>query len=453
VKRIKHCIILFFLLVVFLLIYQPVYSQTALNEISFLTDYTGFGARALGMGGAYTSIGGNYSSVYWNPSGLGLVKRQELYMSFLQMNTKNSASFYGNDLESSKNQTKLDALGYVFPVPTYKGSLVFAVGYNRTQKFGNSISLQGRNPKIALAYYIYEDLEVYDDLYVKETLDETGHIGQYSFSGAVEAQKDLFIGATLNIYHGYNEYNVIYKEFDDKNLYSNEDNTGFDQYNQTQYIKSDISGYELRVGALYKLNENIYTGATIIFPKTYRIEENWKMDDIIYFDDNYYETYDDLSQYKYKVQYPFRFSFGGSISTTNFLISGDIEYTDLSQMKYKNEPPVADISKEEANLNIREQVGSILTKRVGAEFLIPKTNYRIRGGYFVIPSPYKNVSDDKDKKGVSAGIGMVINDKTIIDIAYVRTWWNEKNYDGFVGADIDEQHKRNYIYATIIYRF
>jgi tetratricopeptide (TPR) repeat protein len=39
---------------------------------------TGVGARALGMGGAYTAVANDVTSLYWNPAGFGLLERREV---------------------------------------------------------------------------------------------------------------------------------------------------------------------------------------------------------------------------------------------------------------------------------------------------------------------------------------------------------------------------------------
>lgn len=453
-KTKKHCLILFVILFTgFLFISQAAFTQTALNEISFLTRYSGFGARAMGLGGAYVSIGGDYSSVYWNPAGLGMVQRKELYTSFIQLNTNNKASFYGVDIEESRNATKLDGLGYVFPMETFRGSLVFALGYQQIHHFDDDISLKGRNPKMAYSFYLFENLNVGDQLYVRETLKESGGIGQYIFSGSVEAQENLFLGVTLNLYRGTNEYNLYFIESDDRELYEETDNTGFAEYRQSTVIKSELNAYDLKIGGLYNVNDMIFIGGTVTLPKTYEIKETYSLKDYLNFDDGYSEPYDEYGVYRYKVKYPFIFSLGGSLNIQNILVSGDIEYTDMSQIEYKNDPPIEDLDREEANIKINDEVESVLAKRLGAEIMIPNTSFKLRGGYFEIPNPYKLTPSDRKTKGMTGGIGIVLNESSILDLSFVKTWWNESVYDDLIGSNIDESHKKNHFYATLSVRF
>jgi hypothetical protein len=51
-------------------------SEEDARRLSYLG--MGFGARALGLGTAYTGVANDYSAVYWNPAGLGQIGRNEV---------------------------------------------------------------------------------------------------------------------------------------------------------------------------------------------------------------------------------------------------------------------------------------------------------------------------------------------------------------------------------------
>ena len=59
--------------VVVALAVSPSYAAKLAGE--FLA--TGFGAKALGMGGAFVSIADDASAVYWNPAGLYMLDRRQ----------------------------------------------------------------------------------------------------------------------------------------------------------------------------------------------------------------------------------------------------------------------------------------------------------------------------------------------------------------------------------------
>ncbi|MEW5884649.1 MAG: PorV/PorQ family protein [Armatimonadota bacterium] len=55
----------------------------AAESAGFLT--IGPGARALGMGGAYSALGGDAGAIYWNPAGLSRVERREFTASHAEL--------------------------------------------------------------------------------------------------------------------------------------------------------------------------------------------------------------------------------------------------------------------------------------------------------------------------------------------------------------------------------
>ncbi|MCH7756428.1 hypothetical protein IH970_15080, partial [candidate division KSB1 bacterium] len=54
-------------------------SSPAQEEIFSLGMQLGTGARAIAMGGAYTSVGGDFSASFWNPAALADIRRVEFY--------------------------------------------------------------------------------------------------------------------------------------------------------------------------------------------------------------------------------------------------------------------------------------------------------------------------------------------------------------------------------------
>lgn len=70
----------FFIMVLALLLVRPAGAE--LSGASFLK--IGVGARALGMGGAFTGVADDATAIYWNPAGLSQLDRPELHMEYSQ---------------------------------------------------------------------------------------------------------------------------------------------------------------------------------------------------------------------------------------------------------------------------------------------------------------------------------------------------------------------------------
>jgi len=94
------------------------------------------------MGGAYIGVADDYSASFWNPAGLAQMRRLEFTGGIINTNYSNNATFFGNSSTATNSSTALDNLGFVFPVPTSRGSLVFAAGYNRVNTFTSALSIQ-----------------------------------------------------------------------------------------------------------------------------------------------------------------------------------------------------------------------------------------------------------------------------------------------------------------------
>ena len=104
------------------------------------------GARPLGMGNSYVAVSDDYSSVFFNPAGLGLIKKFGLSASVNSNYFDNTTGFLGSNSNSSKNNINLNQFGFVFPVPTLKGSLVFSLGYNQIKDFNSIVEFDGFMP-------------------------------------------------------------------------------------------------------------------------------------------------------------------------------------------------------------------------------------------------------------------------------------------------------------------
>src|SRR5437879_7830560 len=93
---------------VFLIAYTGIVAccHAASSGASFLK--LGVGARALGLGSAYTSIADDATALHWNPAGLSRISRKEISAMHAQLFA----------------DTRFDFLGYAHPTP--KGT--FGIG-------------------------------------------------------------------------------------------------------------------------------------------------------------------------------------------------------------------------------------------------------------------------------------------------------------------------------------
>ena len=100
----------------------------------------------------------------------------------------------------------MNSLGFVFSIPTYRGSLVFGFGYNKVRDYDNVMEVEGFNPHYAAFQDIvvptYGDWfsAVDDSLLQNESILEEGSRNQYTLSAAMEMQEN-FLRRRIHEHH------------------------------------------------------------------------------------------------------------------------------------------------------------------------------------------------------------------------------------------------------------
>jgi hypothetical protein len=456
----------------------------AQEEILFIGNELGVGARAMSMGGAYIGVSDDYTSLYWNPAGLGQLRRMEMNLGFSHNLFSNQATFFGNTETDETSFTRLNSLGFVLPVPTYQGSLVFGVGYNKFRDFDNTFRINGYNPDFSyLDSFVYDyenDMynyeikneetqewrflknDVFDNVLQSQQIIESGSLNNWSIGGAIEVQKDFFIGATIDFTSGTDDYSMIFKEFDSENVHESfmVDSiiSDLDYHSYTMNVLSKYSATGLKLGALYRSGKALRIGATVGIPKSHTVKEDWNWDHKIKLDLNGHRkinsyAFDDEGQYEYKFQEPYSFGVGASFNLLNFLLlSGDLEYRDWSQAKFKTEPPYGG-TQTEANLSIKENLKDVTKIHLGAEMFIPLLKARLRAGFFRDPSPYKAAGELIDKNFISAGASFMLDRQVMADFGWIRGAWKDEATDDLTQATTYEDREYNKFVGTLSVRF
>ncbi len=201
---------------------SSVQAQYPIDALRYSFANLGSGARAMGMGGAYVGVADDFSAIYWNPAGLGQIHQFEFTGGFDNINVSNDATYINSVQNYTNSVTSLGSIGVVIPMATRRGSLAFAVGYNRPQDFTAAVSAHGFNQNSSVTSSMYIDPssisgDMAYNLFLEDTLGnirirgnvdqvatilEEGRLGSWAFAGAIEAAQNLFLGASLDIYSG-----------------------------------------------------------------------------------------------------------------------------------------------------------------------------------------------------------------------------------------------------------
>lgn len=428
----------------------------AQEDIFFIGNKIGVGARALGLGGAYTALADDYTALFYNPAGLGQIRRMEFNLGYSHTQAKTEATFYGVKNLSDNSFTRLNSLGFVLPVPTYQGSMVLAFGYNKPHDFDDYLKVSGLSQ-------IGPGVEN-DSLNQVEKVWSEGSLNRWSLAGAIEVQKDFFLGLGIDLYSGQDDYNVRFEETDPFGLYvltDNDQDYAYDYRLVERNITTDFSGIGFNIGALYRWQRAIRMGANITFPKTLKLKENYtSYDETHVINDEVGPYYDDQEgKFEYKIQEPYKINLGVALSQWLFTFTGDLEFQNWPQAKFKTDPPIYDVSKQDINLFIKENLRATSNIRLGAEIIVPFIRTRVRGGLAYLPSPYKKseastLEDfDRDKKYLSLGLGILLDKQIMLDLVLLHGWWKTETTDDLTETITTEDRKLNRLMGTLSLRF
>jgi len=459
----------------------PAVAQFPEDALRLATPGFGVGARSMGMGNAYTGVASDYSAIYWNPAGLAQAQHGEFSVGLSFNGLTDQSTFFGNQLSSSNNATTLNALGIVYPIPVRRGSLVLALGYERQSVYTAGLQFSGFNPNSSyiqisapdgqlypsylgdnLAYQLFlADIDTLSGRFISPIKNrvtqsgdilEAGGLNNWSFGGAVDIGRDLSAGVTLNYVAGSYRYDRIYVE-EDLNKYYDTFPFDFKKLEVKEYIESDISGFNAKFGLMYRIPDKFRVGLGVQVPTAYYIHEIFGTTANSFFDNGDVQPTDGPYRMDgvtdYEVHTPWVFSGGASVIIADLVLSGDLEFTDWTSLQFAN--PSSDLA--EQNRIIRSTFRETWNYRVGAEYDILGSGFRIRGGYGVNASPYKDDPKEFDRKFVTGGIGILLGSNVMLDAGYMYGWWKtyRVNYDN--SSRVDESNTTNTVLATLTVRF
>lgn len=451
------------------------------DALRFATPGSGVGARALGMGGAFTGVANDFSALYWNPAGLAQVKNGEFSLGMSHLNYRNTGSYFGLPLAYSNSSTTLNALGFVLPTQVQRGALVFAFGYARENNFTTGLGFDGFNPLSSIIQDYAPDgalapsdprgnlmWELYladvdtvtgrwispirDSLTQAGTTLEGGGLDNWSVAGAVDIAPGLSAGLTLTYASGSYSYERTFRETDTRRIHTIPP-YDLDELTVEDFIDSDISAFRAKAGLFYRSQDLFRVGLTIRPPAILAVRESFSTRGTVVYDNGdvlpVEGPYATEGTGQYDVLTPWTFGAGGSVVLDAVLLSADLEYTDWSQLEFRN----ADASLIALNREIKTLFRGTLNARAGVEVNLPAPGLRLRGGFMYFPSRYDGDPSEFDQKYITGGLGFLLGSTTMLDIGYAGGWWKtfRANYGG--PSRVDEDITTHTVTATLSYRF
>jgi len=466
------------------LILSPMAAQNFNDAIRLGEQKLDYDARTLSLGNSTMGALGNFSSSLLNPAGLATIKRDILSLSFNSNSYENSTDFLNSSLTSDRKNGNTNQFSFVFPLPVKRGSAVIAFGYNQSRDFNSVLEFDAFNSgnnsmiqdltgfdddiayELGLSYptYATDDTYLGDETQINGRLNqsgeliEEGYLNNWIMSGAAEVAKNLYVGGTFNIISGSYENNRQYWEEDLDDVYTglldpaDSSTLGFESFYINDQVDWDVSGWDFRLGMLYKVNEIFNFGATIKFPTYYTVKEKYSIYGESNFTNNYFVIDSPGERIEYEIQSPMELSGGISADFPFVNVNASLKYVDYSQLEFSEGFSKSELN--DLNREIEDVFQSTLNWNIGAEVTLPYPALKLRGGFIYNPSPFSADETDFDKKYFTAGLGFPIAKKLLFDFAYVHGWW--KNYSDNYGFEVSrtfQDIKVNKLVFSVSYIF
>jgi hypothetical protein len=414
-------------------------------------------ARFTGMSGAFGALGGDMSAVDINPAGLGVFNITSFSGTLSYKNIKNSASFYGEGINSKDDDFNFSQIGVatVFYTnnPTGFQKIVLGFNYSLVRGFDNAFFVTGNSgvPDFLEDPFLNFDENPLNDVFYDNVDQQNfrnytyGSNNRFSFSMASQYNDNLYLGISFNSHQLDFYQRAEYSEF-------NNDGSGnnLDAY-LDQYLDVYGYGFNFSIGAIYKPVESLRLGLSYKSPTWYNISERFTEELEIYPSNttDEYTEYGSPNYFDYSLNTPGEFTGSAAYIFSKFgLISFDYVYRDYQNINLK---PSGDFIED--NNYIEQNLKGTSSFRIGTEWIL--NNLSFRGGYRFVQSPYENSFVDEDYSGYSLGMGIKFGRSVVLDFAYDR--YNRSygyrflNIEGVDPAVIDEDIYR--ITSSMVFTF
>lgn len=482
------------------------YSQSLLDGVRLSEPQLGTGTRGFAMGGAMVAAADDYTALDWNPAALTLLKFSEFGISLWSGGSNSTAKFFNSVSNFDITNTTLSSVGTAMPFATERGHLAFGISYDRVQDYTNAYAFKAVNQGSSflntqgfvndpgyhggsftdyvdelgqsnLAWNLYTTYDI-DSLHSKlatpfagglqqsGTVIQEGGLYALRMGGGIDIAEDVALGATLNLYFGSFDHRKVYQEEDVNNVFSGADSLPPLGFKKAEIIDSRHQyqfGVGLKLGMFARPTENIDLGVTFEIPTLYSVDDEFFRTGSSWFNSSSYTSrsqpnVEAVIINHYDVATPLKVAAGTAFHLGTGTISAGIDFQDMSQLRFKNY--VVDLA--DINDRIRTELGTVLSWRVGGEYIIPQAKLSLRAGYRVDPSPYKIEGPEFDKKTISGGIGLVVGTSTIVEFSYQNqqyttshSIYNDLTVEGQqVNASIDhDEISKNIFTFSVGFRF
>ncbi|MFH1679637.1 MAG: hypothetical protein ABIH26_03225 [Candidatus Eisenbacteria bacterium] len=380
-------------------------------------ELTGTHARALGMGGAHIAVAEDASALTWNPAGLVNIRRIEISATLARGNREVETVWHESRADWGAFDNQLGGLHFLYPIPTYRGSLVIGVGIDRMKDYTLRYKRSGTDPDVA---FLGGGPGLLTDTHLRD-----GKLSGYTGAVAWDASPRLSLGGSVTYLRG-----SIY----DEQIFLTEDTNGLDQtyvsIEDYYLLDADLSGLTAMIGFLYKASPRVRFGGVLGAPRHLSFDryEQYRTRDRL---ENGTEeiTYEEIPVYDDEtITFPYWLGFGVSVAGPGVIVAADVRHTDWREID-------DEVGSEQVFVRPYYREGTSFA--IGAEGLLPWAPFRVRAGYRYDPVPFRltycpsseclsggrdprevEIAIDREKQVYAFGAGFLYGGVLAIDLTY-----------------------------------
>jgi len=414
-------------LLVFAIFSTPVCAQNLQPAPTFSLINAGYGAAALGMGGAFVAVANDLSAIYWNPAGVGQLGGFQIYGDYRFQSDSDedfSPEIFANRFESKQrfaiSGNQLQALSASYAIRKQRVTFVPAFAWQRTSVLGPKRDLKERAGVVEfLTPQVFFQSEGNFNEEIKRGAEEYSAAFSVNFSGRI-----LFGGSWSFLTRGPEEN--LNGTFHDNLLLPLRETITDTTLSQTR--KTDFGGNYFKFGGLYFPGGGFSVGGMVRLPYTRKATITLDRNGSFVITDRTKDaqgnitqetitsgTLDEQAAARSELREPVEFTVGVAMRARNkIVVSGAFTYADWSdavQTITDSTDPLLIPETELLFPTLRVTTGlqpTLLQWRGGVEYQLGQigNGLALRAGIFRDGQPYGTVIGDRVYfKGYSFGAG------------------------------------------------
>ena len=446
-----------------------------------------FDARALGLGNTYSTIGNEFSAVRFNPATMALSRKFSYALTINSNAFRNSADYTGSNAVATTGSSSGSQAGIIVPFSLDSTrKLVIGLGYTKAKDYSLGYKYEGftgsspsfievlaerANPAakdLGLSYSTFDSSGNFSGdrtilgpgLYEKGYLLDDGGLTHYSIGFSAEAAHNVFFGVSGSYNDGLYTSDLELSASDINDLYptstltvpGNSQTAGFVSTDYRVVRQKRYSGWDVRFGLLYKLENFIGLSASFKVPSSHQVDEDMFVSGTSQFvGDRSVVVPETKSTSSYAFAPPVEVTVGAMMNLWILTAAAEASYLDYRDMAITS--GVGELPDRTAiNKRIKDELSAVLNMNAGVEFHLPFTGLTTRVGGIYQPSPYKADPARNGQKYLTAGFGVNANRQMYFDLAYAYGWRGE-NKDQQSGGNASAEQSITYHTVMFTMRF